>query len=424
MRYETGWREPMPGRRIEALRTELATTDDQAAVLAAFWAEAEQGGGPIVAPIDGDETGVAVTFLWRDETGTTEHVGIGGGLVLNDWEQHLLRRLPGTDVFHLTLRLPRDTRVTYYFSPDVHGHWEPWLETGDQMATLYSFRPDPLNPSSVLDLDPTRNADLVAALTRPAAGSLTEHVVHSAILDAERRYWVYSPSADGPVEHVLWAFDGAGCLGEVMPPQNLIDSLIASGTIPRTAMVFIDNPFESRQAEVTFSVPLDEFVCEELVPDVRTRYDFPTDRTHNTISGFSGGGEAAILSAAHHAAHFGNVIAASPGIAYMTRGHEPREWYGRFRSAPAPADTRFVLTVGELEVDRVYDIPSLYTAAHEFTDVLRELEFDVTLLTGPYGHDHFSSQILFAHGLTRLLSAERDAEPGRASSEGPAQVSS
>ena len=62
-----------------------------------------------------------------------------------------------------------------------------------------------------------------------------------------------------------------------------------------------------------------------------------------------------------------------------------------------------MLAVGELEVDRVYDIPSLYTAAHEFAGVLRELDFDVDLLTGPYGHDHFSSHILFAHGLMQLL---------------------
>jgi enterochelin esterase family protein len=407
MRYETGWREPLPGPRIEELRQNLRTSGDREQLLTDFWAEIERHGSPLVAPIAGDETGVAVTFLWRDETGTVEHVGIGGGLVLNDWEQHLLRRLPGTDVLHLTLRLPRDTRVTYYFAPDIHGHWDPWLETGEQMETLYSFRPDPLNRTSVLDLDPTRDEDLVAALTRPASGTLTEHSFHSDLLDAERRYWVYQPPGDEPAEHVLWAFDGAGCLGEAMPPQNLIAHLASAGEIPRTAMVFIDNPFESRQAEVTFEVPLDRFVCEELVPEVRARYSFPTDRTHNTVSGFSGGGEAAILCAAHGAAHFGNVIAASPGIAYMQRGHEPREWYDRFRESPALKDTRFVLTVGELEVDRVYDIPSLYTAAHEFTDLLRELDFDATLLTGPVGHDYFSSQLLFAHGLRHLRPSPR-----------------
>lgn len=62
-----------------------------------------------------------------------------------------------------------------------------------------------------------------------------------------------------------------------------------------------------------------------------------------------------------------------------------------------------MLTVGELEVDRVLDIPSLYTAAHEFTGLLRQLGFDVTLLTGPLGHDYFSSHVLLAHGLRMLL---------------------
>lgn len=411
MRYETGWREPVPGARIEALRSELAKADDDTEVVAAFWKEVEANGGPLVAPIPGDAEGVAVTFLWRDETGKTEHVGLGGGLVLNDWEQHLLRRLPGTDIFHLTLRLPRDARVTYYLAPDIHGHWDPWLEVAEQYETLYSFRPDPFNPTSTLDLDPERDADLVAALTEPASGTLSEHRVQSAVLQGERRYWVYLPPGDEPVEDVLWAFDGGNCIGEIMPPQNLIQSLISSGRIGRTAIVFIDNPYESRQAEVTFAVPLDDFVGNELVADVRSRYDFPVARARNIVSGFSGGGEAAILAAAHKTAHFGKVIAGSPGIAYMARGHEPREWYARFRAVPAPQDTRFVLTVGELEVDRVYDIPSLYTAAHEFTELLRELQFDVTLLTGPVGHDHFSSQILFAHGLLDLVGVDDVTQP-------------
>lgn len=406
-RYETGWREPVTGQRIEALRAELGGTDDAGRVLAAFWAEVEAGGGPIVSPIEGDEAGVAVTFLWRDATGTTEHVGLAGGIVISEWEQHVLRRLPGTDVFHLTLRLPRDVRTTYTFAPDIRGHWEPWTEIAEQWEKYSSFTPDPINPTSVLDLDPGRDAELLAALTRPATGSLNEHVVKSTLLSGDRRYWVYLPPGGAPIENVMWTFDGAGCLGGyTLPPQNIVQHLITSEKIGQTAIVFIDNPAESRQAEVSFAVPLDRFVCEELVADVRARYDLPTDRARNVISGHSGGGEAAILSAAHQFAHFGNVIATSPGIAYMPRGHAPREFYDRFRASPALPDTRFVLTVGELEVDRVYDIPSLYIATHEFADVLRELDLDVLLLTGPYGHDHFSSHILFAHGLIHLLPRE------------------
>ncbi|SKA80155.1 enterochelin esterase [Agreia bicolorata] len=413
MRYETGWREPAAGRRIDALRAELATTDDRAKVIAEFWAEVETEGAPLVTPIDGDDDGVAVTFLWRDDTGTTEHVGLGGGLVLNDWEQHLLRRLADTDVFHLTLRLPRDTRVAYQYAPDIHGHWDPWLETAEQWPVYSKFVHDPLNPpahldrdpypSSVLDLDPGRDVDLVAALDRPASGSLTEHQLVSTALGGERRYWVYLPPGEEPVENVLWSFDGANCLGGIRPPQNLVQSLVSSGAIARTAIVFIDNPYQSRQAEVLFEVLLDEFVCNELVPHVRSHYEFPAERERNIIAGFSGGGEAAIITAAHESALFGKVIAGSPGIAYMRRGHEPRELYARFRAALPPQDTRFVLTVGELEVDRVYDIPSLYTAAHEFTEILQEAQFDVTLLTGPNGHDYFSSHVLFARGLQHLL---------------------
>jgi enterochelin esterase-like enzyme len=392
----------VPGPRIEALRADLASTDRPAEVLDAFWTEVQAQGVPLVAPIPGDDDGVAVTFLWRDATRSSEHVGLAGGIVLNDWEQHLLRPLAGTDVYHLTLRLPRATRATYLFAPDVAGHWNPWLSNAEQSQGS-AFVPDPLNPSSMIDLDPGRDADLLGSLMGPATGSLTEHHVTSTVLAADRRYWVYLPAGDEPVEDVIWAFDGAYCLSPVGAPQNLFDHLMSSGKIPRTAIVFIDNPLETRQTEVLFEVPLDEFVCDELVADVRARYEFPAERARNVIFGFSGGGEAAILTAAHPSALFGKVVAGSPGIAYMPRGHEPREFYHRFRAAPPPSDTRFVLTAGELEVDRVFDIPSLYTATHEFADILRELDLDVTVLTGPYGHDHFASHILLTHGLLHLV---------------------
>ncbi|HEY0453429.1 enterochelin esterase domain-containing protein [Actinophytocola sp.] len=98
----TAWRTVVPGNRI-------------AAASGTFRADIERNGTPLVALAPGDA--VDVTFLLRaapDSGPWTLTDGISPGAN----PEFALTNVPGTDVWHVTLRLPRDTRVTYTFTRD------------------------------------------------------------------------------------------------------------------------------------------------------------------------------------------------------------------------------------------------------------------------------------------------------------------
>ncbi len=103
-----------------------------------FWAAVRTSGTPLVSP---DPQGVAdhraVTFLWRG-TPTTRAVQVLPNKLGDPRapEGNLMEQVPGTDVWHWTLRLRHDWRGTYDFYVDEGGGPEPgsagywrWLRT-------------------------------------------------------------------------------------------------------------------------------------------------------------------------------------------------------------------------------------------------------------------------------------------------------
>jgi enterochelin esterase family protein len=410
--YANGWREPIPGPRIEQLRSDLRG-GDRDAVLTAFWDEVEATGAPLVAPIPGDPDASAVTFLWRDLDGDLDHVVLGGSLVLHDHAQNLLRRVPGTDVLALTLRLPKETRTSYSLGVGVplagiHEAVMPWMARGGG-ETTGSWVGDPLNRAPriadaiVLDLAPDSDPEWTAWLSLEPPAPPVEHRILSAALRAERTYWVHLP--EGPIENVVWSFDGRGWSSGPGALQIFTEGLTATDRIGPTAVVFIDSPPERRQQDVLFDGPFADYIRDELVPDVRRRYDLPSDPAVNVISGYSGGGGAAAFLALRAPQVFGRSIVGAGSVAWTPYGGGAlRQLYDWYRADP-PRDARFALTVGDLELDRILDIPSLYDATVEFAAVLDELGIRSTVYTGPHGHDMFCSRLLLARALPDLLAS-------------------
>lgn len=427
-----GWRVPGPGPRIESLRADLRATSDVVQTLGEFWREVEDAGTPLVAPIPGDDQGVAVTFLWRDADPAVEHVALGPSLVLFEQVVNVLRRIEGTDVFHLTLRLPRDTRVTYALGPNdsLDGIY-PLITLYDDAAREWAESPrgrrdwlrDPLNDrvwprpdswvathhgalgQSLLDLAPDADQEIVSWLTATPVRDFTEHRMHSAILGEERGYRIYLP--DEPVANVIWTFDGE-MTSVGAPLQPIVEALVEAGRIGPTAIVFINGPQWSRSKELILNPSYADFVRDELVPEVRRHWALPLDPAANVITGFSAGGLASAFLALRAPSIFGKALLEAPGLGVAARGHEPRElfdWY-RYR-LPAPTTTKFAITAGMLEVDRIIDAPSIWDAVAEFVLILRDLGCEVSVRTGPYGHDSLGWRIQTAKALPDLIGAPR-----------------
>ncbi|OKI04790.1 hypothetical protein A6A06_08675 [Streptomyces sp. CB02923] len=104
--------------RIVALAASVAGGRD--AAVREFWAEAEAQGTPLVEPIPWDPEHRAVTFLWRGTEQTRRVLLLVNRLVdRTHLAGSLMRRIHGTDVWHLTYRLPSDHRGSYVIAPDT-----------------------------------------------------------------------------------------------------------------------------------------------------------------------------------------------------------------------------------------------------------------------------------------------------------------
>src|SRR5215471_1841722 len=194
---------------VAAVRRDLAAGN--AAAQEEFWKMVEQRKAPLIENIPGNEKEVLVTFVWKD-TGETKKVIVYArvnGLEPESDPRCHMQRLPGTDIWYLSHRLPKAAEILYQLIVNP-----PEAGAGQAMQALQrSARPDPLNPIQYPDkldplYDPTQPwrtgsiARMPAVPDNPwltrksdaAAGTLREHTVKSAFLKMAnpRKVWVYT----------------------------------------------------------------------------------------------------------------------------------------------------------------------------------------------------------------------------------------
>jgi Domain of unknown function (DUF3327) len=192
---------------IEALRTKVDALNLLA--IESFWQEVKIVGTPIYEPLENDPDHVLATFLWRGDD-ETYNVVLFSRLKFDEegFAIQPLHRLHGTDVWYLTLKIPADVRVTYWFSPnDSLVRWHKFEDWGKRESNFY---PDPFNPHQFGvpqdDGKPNKNrpTSIMSAPTAPeqpyfakregvAAGQIEKFTVKSELLSNERPVWVYTP---------------------------------------------------------------------------------------------------------------------------------------------------------------------------------------------------------------------------------------
>ena len=125
--------------RLRRLQEELKAGNTEALQL--FWKEVKEQGAPLVEEIEGDDEYCLVTFLWQ---ASGDLISVALVSLMTKPTTYLMTRMPGTDVWYATLRLPSDLRATYQFFPNDlaippdEGSGSPWSY----------YHPDPLNPNT------------------------------------------------------------------------------------------------------------------------------------------------------------------------------------------------------------------------------------------------------------------------------------
>lgn len=392
----------------------------------AFWVEAQRHGTPIVEPIDGS-TSQLVTFLWR---------GAGTRSVRPFWairtaEPEAFARVAGTDVWHLSMRLPAATRMSYQLAPDVPQFGEgPRLR--QRRAVLAVAQADPLNPQRwprFDDADRFATASLVELARAPAEpwlapradvprGALQTLRFRSARLGNERDVTLYTPPGHVPGRGaplpVLVLFDRDAYLTRV-PTPTILDNLIAAGRIPPIAAVLIANPSrEARSAELPCNPGFADVLVEELLPWVRKQVNITGDAARVVAAGSSYGGLAATCLALRHPQVVGRVLSLS-GSYWWSPERDPRapvgglddvaesEWVARQFAQAGRGDTVFFLAPGLFERSAPGDSIGILDANRHLRNVLQAKGYRVHYREFAGGHDYANWRGELPEGLIALL---------------------
>jgi enterochelin esterase family protein len=280
--------------------------------------------------------------------------------------------------------------------------------------------PAPMRPSRVSALAFLVLIALGFAPAHAAAASDPVRVaraysLHSKVLGATRRIWVYPPagySKTAPACDLLLVFDGGVYLTDI-PLPRLLDSLTAVKRMPPTVAVLMDNSSgATRLADLANHERFAEFIATELVPWARSYWNVTDDPHRCTIAGSSAGGLAAAFIALRHPELFGNVLSQSGAFWRGAEGSNdaPYEWLTAQYAATSKRDVRFYLDVGSTETRGAIGgaAPSILMANRRLRDALAAKGYAVEYVEVPGGfHAAESWRVRLPAGLVWIAGGRR-----------------
>ena len=425
-----------------------ATPAQKPVLLQAFWSAALAHGAPLLEPLPQQPQEALVTFLWRAPSGTQDlphHVRVEWAMRSAD--PFTFQRLPDTDIWHLSLPLPRGLRAAYQLVVDPV-QWPGPLAAGAAPSRMQrvqtqqlSAQRDPLNPQrwhagspelptysaaalhaerSVLEIaatGPLRNtaADSSPSATKAPAGQLQHLRYTSALLGNTRSLSLYLPTgthAAGSLP-LLVLFDREAYLERVRIHQRL-DTWIAQGRLPAMAVLLVGNPQrKDRATELPPHTPaFGNMLAHELLPWLRAQQPAIAVKARQVVvAGSSYGGLAAGWLGWTHPQAFGNVLSLSGSYwwAPSTPKNAPAphrwaegDWFMRqVLHGPTPA-VRWHLAYGLLERGVQGEAGILDNNRH-LRNVLQAKGYTVTTHEFAGGHDYYAWGEEIALGLEALL---------------------
>ncbi|MFE7418698.1 enterochelin esterase [Rhodococcus sp. NPDC057529] len=353
-------RVPGPERRVVRTR---AIDDLAPDAVPAFWDRLAAAGSPLVERDGADRGCVIATFCWRDPEGgergsRTRHVYLDANGITDRSrpERAALSRLPGTDLWSLSIEVPENWRGAYRFIPRT----EPLTRPGDGTPgwqwwrnVLAGARFDPFNslPTRAAQAGDCSEGVMPAApaqrwwTDRPGRGEL--HETTFTLSGTPRSVWVYEPpglaAGSRPVVVLLdgrtWAVD--------LPIAGAVDALGPAGhRVPLVVMVDSVGP-GLRSEELGCSPAFAAGLTGELLPWLRRDRAVTDDPASTIVAGCSLGG----LTACHLALTAPDVFGCAVSLSgsFWWPGSGPGVPFQDCVRAAAPSRSRFSLEVGALE---------------------------------------------------------------------------
>lgn len=437
------WKDPNTSPRIQALKNQIESGQKSTD---AFWKEVAAVGTPLTEPVGSDGKHQLVTFLWRSTHKTRNVLFLSAIWGVGAPDAYAMHQIPDSDVWYLTLKLPRGARFSYQLSPN-----DPMASDGpraDHRAATGQADPLNLNPLSKCPPDVSKFRCRSMAELPPAVeswfikksgtpeGRVEKQQITSNIQKLERPFSVYTPAnykADGPPNALLIMFDGENLPGDTFLWLTTLNNLIAASKIPPTVVVFVENLPRRRLVDLIANPEFADFLAAELVPCVGAHYNVTKKPAQTVVGGNSAGGLAAPYVALRHPKVFGNSMSVSgafwwspehnrgicgggrcpntgglEGDGFTDATTEGNFLVKQFLASPK-LPLRFYLTAGTFEIDRFGEGGGgILEMTRHLRDVLLAKGYEVHYQQFHGGHDGLPWRGAFADGLIALLGSQKE----------------
>jgi enterochelin esterase family protein len=291
--------------------------------------------------------GTTVTFIYRGEA---------DAVALRHWIAGLASaqpfvRMGETDLWYLSMDLPRGSRVEYKLELVRDGE-KTWIQDPLNDAIAH----DPYGFNSVAHADGYEVPEWTQPDPEARPGELVDHDIESRAFGETRTVRVYLPARfrETRAYPLLIVHDGDDYL-RYSGLRTVLDNLIHRGEVPPLVAALTTSP--DRLTEYPNHAPHATFLKEELVPELEAKLPLIERPDSRGLMGASFGAVASLSTAWRHPGFFGNLLLQSGSFVFTDIGehrHGPTfdpvvRFMNEFREAPGRPAERLALTCGMYE---------------------------------------------------------------------------
>ncbi|MFO0748263.1 MAG: alpha/beta hydrolase-fold protein [Myxococcota bacterium] len=338
--------------------------------------------------------GPAVTFVWRGEAEAVH---------LKHWvfglpSSQSLNRVDGTDIWHLTLGIPPQSRVEYKFEI-VRGGRGEWV--GDPLNPNRAH--DPFGSNSVAHGEGYEVPDWVKPDPSARQGVIDDRFSIDSAVYGKRFFSVYVPARFRRSRRypLLVVHDGHDYL-RYASLGTALDNLISRLEIPDIIVVLTSSP--NRLVEYANDERQARFLTDELVPHVEKLFPLRSDPQSRCLMGASFGGVAALSTAWRRPGFYGRLLLQSGSFAFTDIGEGNRRgplfdpivtFMNQLRAEPTAMSERVFVSCGMYE-SLIYENRSL-------VPVLQSTGMDIRYTEARDGHNWENWRDRLREGLSWLF---------------------
>jgi enterochelin esterase-like enzyme len=319
---------------------------------------------------------------------------------VNAWPDDLeLARIPGTDLWFLTIELEWGSRVEYQFEIRRDGQW--WRFNDPYNPRLAR---SPVGDCSVCGGPGYAVPDWATFRAETDLGQLVDLQVHSSAQGRDNRITVYLPARfETSMPYPLLVVHDGGDYLDYASMKLVLDNLIHDKKLAKIIVAFT-HPGE-RLTEYPDDPDHAQWITRELLPRLEREFPLLAAPSGRCLMGTSFGAVAALSTAVRFADVYGSLLLQSGSFLYS----DAAVWHGegatvfdpvvrfidRYRAAPVRAVDRAFISCGAYE--------DLVDANRAMLPVFRSTGMQINYVESRDGHSWESWRDQFGPGLCWLF---------------------